>query len=134
MDSKVSKVILKYLQLAIPSLSALYLFGSQALGGAGPESDLDLAILADHPPDAMGLWTLASDLSDLVGCPVDLLDLRTASTVMQYQIITTGQRLWERNAQAALYECFILSAKTELDSARADLLEVIGREGHVYGR
>lgn len=133
MDSK-SKAILESVQLAIPSLSALYVFGSRAQDTAGPESDLDLAMLADHPPDAVGLWMLASDLSDLAGCPVDLIDLRTASTVMQYQIITTGQRLWERDAQAALYESFILSEKTELDSARAGLLETIGEEGHVYDR
>jgi hypothetical protein len=28
------------------------------------------------------LWSLASDLADIAGCEVDLLDLRAASTVM----------------------------------------------------
>lgn len=44
-------------------------------------------------------------------CPVDLLDLRAASTVMQYQIIITGQRWWARDAQAPLFEVAILSEK-----------------------
>jgi hypothetical protein len=52
---------------------------------------------------------------------------------MQYQIITTGARLWERDLQAALYECAILSEKTALDEARAGLLADIEREGRVYG-
>ena len=40
-------LIVDSLQRAIPGLSAVYVFGSQATSGAGPESDLDLAILAD---------------------------------------------------------------------------------------
>ena len=68
------------------------------------------------------LWALAGDLEDVAGCPVDLLDLRAASTVMQYQVITTGQRWWASDAQAALFEAAILSEKTELDTARAGSL------------
>jgi len=54
--------------------------------------------------------------------------------VMQYQIITTGQRWWHKDIQAPLFEAMILSEKTELDSARRLLLEDIQREGRVYGR
>lgn len=53
------KLILDTLQRAISSLSAVYVFSSQATGGAGPESDLDLAILANTPPDAVGLCEYA---------------------------------------------------------------------------
>jgi hypothetical protein len=80
------------------------------------------------------LWTLSSDLADSAACPVDLLDLRAASTVMQYQIITTGQCWWTRDTQAALYECAILSEKTALDSARAGLLADINATGIIYDR
>ncbi|MEH6564718.1 MAG: nucleotidyltransferase domain-containing protein [Halopseudomonas sp.] len=128
------QAILDLLLNAIPSLSAVYVFGSQAGGQAGPGSDLDLAILADTPPDAVGLWELAGQLADIAGCDVDLLDLRAASTVMQYQVITTGKRLWAQGIAPGLYECFILSAKTALDEARAGLLEDITRTGTVYAR
>lgn len=107
--------------------------GSRATGTAGPESDLDLAILADHPPDAVALWTLAGELADLAGCPVDLLDLRAAPTVMPYQIITGGRRLWERDSQAALYESFVLSEKAALEEARAGVLSDIANEGRICG-
>lgn len=125
--------ILDALREAIPSLSALYFFGSQASGDAGPESDLDLAILADSPPDAVALWELSGQLAAIAGCSVDLLDLRSASTVMQYRIITTGKRVWARDSDASLYESFILSDKTSLDEARAELLEDIRRTGTIYG-
>lgn len=82
----------------------------------------------------LAAWDLAQALSVLAGRDVDLIDLRAASTVMQYQIITTGRRLWGKNARAALYESAILSQKTDLDTARAGLLMDIQKEGTVYGR
>lgn len=117
----------------VPSLTAVYAFGSQVSGDAGPESDLDVALMADESLGAEVLWDLASRLAGIVGCPVDLLNLRSASTVMQYRVVTTGQRLWARDEQAALYEAFILSQKTALDEARAGLLQDIQKTGIVYG-
>lgn len=126
--------MLEQLQTAIPSLSALYVFGSQATGDAGPESDLDLAVLTNEVLGTEKLWDLSSQLADIARCHVDLLDLRAASTVMQYRIITTGKCLWAKDSQAALYESFILSQKTALDEARAGLLQDIQKTGTVYGR
>lgn len=126
--------ILQTLQDRLPNLLAVYAFGSRIQGNARPDSDLDLAVLVAGYAEPLELWNLSGDLADLAGCPVDLLDLRAASTVMQYQIITTGQRWWAKDAQAALFEAAILSEKTTLDSARAGLLADIGKEGTVYGR
>ena len=80
------------LQCRLPNLLAIYAFGSRIQGAAQPESDLDLAVLVAGYAEPLALWELAGDLADLAGCPVDLLDFRAASTVMQYQIITTGER------------------------------------------
>jgi len=126
--------IMQSLQQQLPNLLAIYAFGSQIQGTAGPESDLDLAVLVAGYADPLHLWEVSGDLADIAGCAVDLLDLRAASTVMQYQIITTGQRWWHKDIQAPLFEAMILSEKTELDSARRLLLEDIQREGRVYGR
>ena len=126
--------LVTHLHARLPSLLAVYLFGSQASGTAGADSDLDLAVLVAGEVEPLRLWQLSGDLADIAGCPVDLLDLRAASTVMQYQIITSGRRLWAADAQAALFESFILSEKTALDSARAGLLADIQKEGRVYGR
>ncbi|MBF0154719.1 MAG: nucleotidyltransferase domain-containing protein [Magnetococcales bacterium] len=122
------------LQEALPELLAFYAFGSCVSGDAGPESDLDLAILIPGRADPVALWRLSGNLAEIAGCPVDLLDLRAASTVMQYQVITTGRRIWEKDHQAALYESFILSEKTALDEARAPLLKIIHQEGTIHGR
>jgi predicted nucleotidyltransferase len=113
---------------------AIYAFGSQVQGTAGPQSDLDLAVLVAGYADPLALWGVAGDLADVAGCPVDLLDLRAASTVMQYQVITTGQRLWSTDLAADLFETFVLSEKTALDEARAPLMADIQRTGKIHGR
>ena len=128
------QAILELLRCRVPGLLAIYAFGSRIQGTAGPGSDLDLAVLVAGYADPLALWALSGDLADLAGCPVDLLDLRAASTVMQYQIITMGQRCWAQDAQAVLYEAAILSEKTALDTARAGLLSDIQKRGTVYGR
>ena len=126
--------IVDHLREAVSSLSAVYVFGSQVTGHATAESDLDVALLTDDDLSAEELWDLSSSVASLVKCDVDLLDLRSASTVMQYRVITTGKRLWSKDSQAALYESFILSQKTALDEARAGLLQDIQKTGTVYGR
>jgi predicted nucleotidyltransferase len=117
-----------------PKAMVIYAFGSQVHGTANMDSDLDLAVLVAGYADALTLWDLAGSLAEMVGSHVDLLDLRAASTVMQYQVITTGERLWSVGLQAGLFECYVLSEKTDLDRARAPLLADILSTGKIYAR
>ena len=128
------QIILKRVQDRWPDLLALYAFGSRIQGQANADSDLDLAVLVAGYADPLLLFDLAGELADVAGCAVDLLDLRAASTVMQYQIITTGVRWWQKDGQAALFEAAILSEKTALDEARSALIDDIQQRGSVYGR
>lgn len=123
----------RLLQASLPDLLAVYGFGSRVQGTATAQSDLDMAVLVAGYADVARLWQLSGALADIAGCAVDLLDLRAASTVMQYQVITLGERWWERDAQAALFESAVLSEKTALDTARAGLLADIRDRGSVYG-
>ena len=118
----------------LPSVLAVYAFGSRVQGTAGPQSDLDLAVLVAGYAEPLVLWSLSASLADKVACPVDLLDLRAASTVMQYQVITTGKLLWSIGLDAGLFECYVLSEKTALDAARAPLLADIAATGEIYAR
>jgi len=129
-----STAILERLCQHIPKLLAVYAFGSRVRGDANKDSDLDLAVLVEGYADPIVLWNLANDLIDITECPVDLLDLRAASTVMQNQIITGGERLWQKDSSPGLFEAAVLSEKTELDTARAGLLNDIKTLGTIYGR
>lgn len=126
--------IVSAIRAEFPSALAIYAFGSRIDGTANTESDLDLAVLVAGYAAPIKLWNLSGELSDITACPVDLLDMRAASTVMQYQILQTGRRLWAQEPQAGLFECFVLSEKIALDSARAPLLNDIQTRGSVYGR
>ncbi|MFT4198708.1 MAG: nucleotidyltransferase domain-containing protein [Pseudoxanthomonas sp.] len=121
------------LRAAYPQALGVWLFGSFASGHADARSDIDLALLLPGKAEPVALWELAQRLASLANRDVDLLDLRAASTVMQYQVVVNGIRLWQADAQAALYESFILSEKTALDEARAGLLQDIGERGRVHG-
>ncbi|QZA78131.1 nucleotidyltransferase domain-containing protein [Deefgea tanakiae] len=125
--------ILAQLQSTYPNLLAVYLFGSFAKGEAHAQSDVDLAVLLAGNSEPVALWEVGQAIATVINRDVDLIDLRQASTVMQYQVITQGQRLWARDSQAAIFESFILSEKTNLDTARAGVLTDIGQRGNVYG-
>lgn len=118
----------------MPGLLSVYAFGSRITGQARPDSDLDLAVLVAGYADVAGLWHLASEVADQVGCDVDLLDMRAASTVLQYQILTQGQRLWVADPLVGAWEAAVLSDKLDLDVARAGYVQDILREGRVHGR
>lgn len=125
---------LQLLRIELPSLMGLYLFGSQAQDCAGPDSDLDLAVLVEQYVDPLRLWELSSRLANTLGLDVDLVDLRAASTVMQYQILTTGKRLWRRGLETDQFELFVLSEKFDMDIWRQLLIDQVQRQGQIHGR
>ncbi|MFM8518607.1 MAG: type VII toxin-antitoxin system MntA family adenylyltransferase antitoxin [Nevskiaceae bacterium] len=126
--------ILGLLQHRLPGLQAVYAFGSRSQGTATSRSDLDLAVLTPERLDPVALWELGAEVAKLVGCDVDLVDLRRATTVMQHQVLVTGQRWWVQSALTVdLWELQVLRDKQELDELRAPLVEEILRSGVVHG-
>lgn len=126
-------LIISTIHTAFPSTLAIYLFGSRANDTANSDSDLDLAILVAGYAEPLQLWNVSNDLAEIAGCDVDLLDMRAASTVMQYQILQMGRRLWANGLEADLFECFVLNEKLHFDQSRAGLLADIQKRGTVYG-
>lgn len=125
--------VVAVLRRAFPQVLAIYAFGSRVQGTARADSDLDLAVLVAGYADPLKLWALSNELAEMLGCAVDLLDLRAATTVMQYQVLTRGRRLWASEPAAGLFECFVLGEKIRLDAGRAGLLADIAQNGRVYG-
>lgn len=118
----------------LPNLMGVYLFGSQAQKIAGPDSDLDLAVLVGGYVEPLRLWELSNTLANQLAIEVDLVDLRAASTVMQFQILTTGKRLWRCGPETDHFELFVLSEKFDMDIWRKPLIDQIQRQGHIHGR
>ena len=92
-DIQIRKVLERHnaIRLAI-------LFGSLAKGAAHSESDLDLAVGADHPLDTDETMELIADLAEAFGRPVDLIDLSTVGEPLLGQIIAGGRRIVGSNS------------------------------------
>ena len=119
---------------SVPNLIALYRFGSQAKGLARPESDLDLAVLACDPIPAVRRFELAQELAIQLHRDVDLVDLRTASTVMRMQVISTGECLDAPNEPTRReFEMYVFSDYARLNEERREILKRISASGLVYG-
>jgi len=120
--------------VSLPDVMAVYLFGSAVTGQTHPGSDFDLAVLAESPVGPERLWKLAQDIAAMVNVEIDLIDLRTASTVMRMQIVKGGKRLYCRDQTACdAFEDFVFSDFARLNEERAGILEDIKRRGAVYG-
>ena len=74
-----------------------YLFGSQATGQAGARSDYDVAVLFDGNVSTDDRYVLTHQLTDLLDTGVDLVDLARAPIELVYNVIATGQILYEKD-------------------------------------
>jgi len=92
----IKELVIQEVQSRFSNLLALYAFGSRVHGTANTDSDLDLAVLIEGYADPVQLFDLANQLADQLGYEVDLLDMRAASTIMQFQILTTGECWWAK--------------------------------------
>jgi predicted nucleotidyltransferase len=119
---------------AVPGAIAVYLFGSRARGDAGRDSDVDLALLGPAPLDVIARFELQERIAAALHAPVDLVDLRTASTVMRVQVLENGRLLYEGDAdERARFEVAALSAYARLNEERKGILEDVKRTGRVHG-
>ena len=126
--------LIEFVRQAIPDLIALYRFGSQAKRSPRPDSDMDLAVLARNPVPALRCFELAQELAAQLHRDVDLVDLRSASTVMRMQVISTGECLDSPDESARQeFEMYVYSDYARLNEERREILKGITTRGLVYG-
>ena len=114
--------------------AVVYLYGSHARGEARPQSDVDLALLAAAPIDALELQELREALAVSLSRDVDLVDLLRAPTVLQKEIVTQGRVLSEPHpVRRAAFEAFVLGRYARLNEERREILDRVAREGTVLG-
>ena len=105
----------------------IYFFGSAAQKEDHFQSDLDFAFYSHTLYDSVDLFLKAQILAQRFQKEVDLIQLKTASTVFQKEVIHTSVLLYEKeSSQRELYESIVLKKYARLNEERALLLEQYG--------
>jgi uncharacterized protein len=77
------------------------IFGSAARGTLMPDSDMDIAVLANHPLSNAEKRELIEQVAVLTGRAVDLVDLATVGQPLLGQIVKDAKRIKGTDSQFA---------------------------------
>ena len=104
MDATVDRVVAEVCG-AETDVVGVYLFGSVARGAAGPDSDVDVAVLfATNPPARLDSprFSLEGDLERALGRPVDLVVLNAAPVDLRSRVLRDGRLLIDNDRAARI--------------------------------
>ncbi len=108
-----------------PRILALYLLGSAAQDRLRPDSDLDIALMADpeSPLPPLEQHRLASRLALRLGRPIDLGEISSRNLDYANQAFLTGLPLYKQDETAAdLYRASLLGLYLEFNESRQEIL------------
>jgi predicted nucleotidyltransferase len=127
--------IVEILRAAVPDLQWAGLFGSRARGDGRPASDHDVAVLTPRPLTALRRFELAEALAIALGTDVDLIDLRSADTVLRSQVVTTARELFSAGgSDVEAFLDFVYADYARLNEERAAILRDVHQRGRIHGR
>ena len=118
-----NELLVQKIRQLMPKAKLVYLFGSQADGSATLTSDIDIAVLLDQKIDPVIRFDLQQTLAINLKQDVDLVDLLSASTVLQNQVITHGECLYDGTAEQFKFEMQVMSMYQHLNEERAEILQ-----------
>jgi predicted nucleotidyltransferase len=133
LNSDKKQHIVEMLKQAIPTLQALYLFGSQKDGSAISSSDVDIAYLSTKPLNNVVRWELSQQLARHLSKDVDLIELSQANTVFRYQILSTGERLYGEGYEVEAFETLAYSFYLRFQEERQPIVDAIMLRRSVSG-
>ncbi|MFJ7747495.1 nucleotidyltransferase domain-containing protein [Peribacillus sp. NPDC097295] len=114
--------------------SFIIIFGSYAKNTIHKDSDIDVAFYSqDSLHSTYDLFLMAQELADHLKMDVDLVNLRTASTVFQAQIYTTGTVIYSKDDNLLKnQQMTALSMYAKLNEERENILKTIAESGFIY--
>lgn len=132
-----SEQIVRIILQHYPLVQAVYIFGSYGTEEEWPDSDVDIAMLLkpEHAKILKALDLIKTQIvvSSLLHRPVDLLNLRQVSTVVQKEVVMADRRIYTADKYAAEeFEMLTLSYYQKLNQERAGVLAEGLRSGRFY--
>jgi uncharacterized protein len=102
----------------------LYLFGSAAQKTDTLHSDLDFAFYAHSDYAPYDIFVKAQEIAQQFHKEVDLVPLRTATTVFQKEVLSSGVVIWDSAPiQRQEFEGIVLKKYARLNEERALILK-----------
>ncbi len=80
-----------------PSIQVLYLFGSQASGTPGVDSDVDIAVFTDGSETPTMDLELGVFLEQRLKRGVDVVIMQKASPILQHEVLRQKVRIFEKS-------------------------------------
>ena len=105
---------------------AIYLFGSFGSERQNAKSDIDLAFLSKDKFTKERCWHVAQKIAVKMQRDVDLVDLKAANTVLNFQILNEGKRIWvaeEERLFADNYETSLFGQYQHLQAERQEVVD-----------
>ncbi|EFZ1984477.1 nucleotidyltransferase domain-containing protein [Shigella flexneri] len=112
----------------------IIIFGSYAKKSTHKDSDIDIAFYSENQSlTTYEVFQMAQELADILKIEVDLVNIRTASTVFKAQIYTTGTIIYSTNDTLLKnLQMTALSMYAKLNEERENILKKIGESGTIY--
>ena len=128
------KIIIEILQDHFPNLKGVYLFGSRVNEEEiHQESDYDIAFLLEQPfDDNWKRFLISQELAKKLKAEVDLVDLQAANTVLRFQVVNYGKRIFTGDEYFCDYfDMTAMSMYQDFLFQRRDLFQAIKTRGQI---
>jgi predicted nucleotidyltransferase len=97
-----------------PDIRAVYLFGSQAIGTARLDSDVDIGVLYTSRQPLARTLQLEDELAQALGRHVDVVDVAAADAFLALEIVR-GERIFCRDSTATdFFDLYVLRRAGDL--------------------
>ena len=128
--------LIEAIRALLPNTIAIYIFGSTGTAYERPDSDLDIAILADQKISFETKLALMNPLMKISHKDrIDIVDLYKAPPLLKAQIIFKGKLIYSANKLTVnLFEDRSLLEYVFFNEERRELVNDILKRGSVYGR
>ena len=109
-----------------PTVMAAYLFGSVAQNRMTAESDVDVGLLFETPPDEIRLLELREELTSVLKYQTDLVNLNRTSPILAMQVLKHGELIFQRSETAVReFQVRTLFAYFDLKQVRKPIEEAL---------
>lgn len=133
LNDKDKNVIVKFITDKL-NVEFIYLFGSFARGEGREDSDIDIALFSIEKLNSYDLFVFANNLSFELKRDVQIIDLKSITTVFAAQIVSNKEILYSNSEEnSSKYDVKILKEYAKLNEERDIVLKRIKKDGKIYG-